>query len=154
YLNAKDERERQPHLDELLTLRAAPMIRQVLRRRLGFYVSAQGINENNQDAQDLYQEAMRRVVQELNQLQSSAGANIENFELYVSRLATNACIDFLRAKSPVRTRLKYRLRDLLNRHKDFASWEQDGEILCGLASWRNTSKTPFSDQFFQDLETQ
>jgi hypothetical protein len=50
YLTADDDRERQQHLDELLTLRAAPLIRGVLLRRLGFYVSAQGVNENNQDA--------------------------------------------------------------------------------------------------------
>jgi hypothetical protein len=60
YLNAQDERERQQQLDELLTLRAAPLIRNVLRRRLGFYVSAQGVNEYNQDAEDLYQEAKSR----------------------------------------------------------------------------------------------
>ena len=77
YLTAEDDRERQQHLDELLTLRAAPMIRQVLRRRLGLYVSAQGVNENNQDAEDLYQEAMTRVVQVLTQLQSSSGAYSE-----------------------------------------------------------------------------
>src|ERR1044072_7433744 len=153
YLAANDDRERQQHLNELLTLRAAPLIRGVLLRRLGFYVSAQGINEKNEDAEDLYQEAMTRVVQELHQLQSSNGADIGNFELYVSRVASNVCIDFLRAKSPARTRLKYRLRDLLKRHKNLVSWEQHGEILCGFATWRNTAKSPFSDQSFQDLET-
>ena len=152
YLNAQDERELQQHLDELLTLRAAPLIRNVLRRRLGFYVSAQGVNENNQDAEDLYQEAMTRVLQELNQLHST-GTEIGNFELYVSRVAANLCIDFLRAKSPARTRLKYRLRDLLKRHRDFASWEYEGEILCGSASWRNTGERTFSDQPHQDFET-
>jgi RNA polymerase sigma factor (sigma-70 family) len=152
YLNAKDDRERQEHLEELLTLRAGPMIRQVLRRRLGFYVSARGKNGNNRDAEDLYQEALTRVVQGLNQLHSPAGIGIENFELYVSRLAANVCIDFLRTKSPARTRLKYRLRDLLKRDKDFASWEHEGEVLCGLASWRNTGKSAFSEQSSEDLE--
>jgi len=152
YVDAKDERERQQHLDELLTLRAAPMIRQVLRRRLGFYVSAQGVNQNNPDAEDLYQEAITRVVQGLNQLHSPAGTDIENFELYVSRLTANVCRDFLRAQSPARTRLKYRLRDLLNRHKDFAYWEHQGQILCGFASWRNTLKSAFSDQSSEDLK--
>ena len=153
YLNANDERERQQHLHELLTLRAAPLIRNVLLQRLGFYVSAQGVNENNRDAEDLYQEAMTRVVQELHQLQSSTGTEIENFELYVSRLAANICTDFLRAKSPARTRLKYRLRDLLKRHKDFGLWQHDGEMLCGFAPWRNTGKSAFSSQYQQDLET-
>jgi RNA polymerase sigma factor (sigma-70 family) len=153
YLQAKDERERQQHLDELLTLRAAPMIRQVLRRRLGFYVSAQGINENNPDAEDLFQEAMTRVIQGLDQQRSSPSTGIDSFELYVSRIAANICIDFLRAKSPARTRLKYRLRDLLRRHKDLASWEHDEWILCGFASWRNTGKSPFLGRSFEELET-
>jgi RNA polymerase sigma factor (sigma-70 family) len=154
FLTADNDLERQQHLDELLTLRAAPMIRQVLRRRLGFYVSAQGVNENNQDAEDLYQEAMTRVVQALTQLHSSAGADIVNFELYVSRVAANTCIDFFRAKSPANTRLKYRLRDLLKRHKDLGSWEHHGEILCGFAPWRSMNKSAFSDQSDEDLRTQ
>ena len=72
YLTADDEREREQHLDELLTRHAAPLIRHVLRRKVGVYVSGQGINKNNQDAEDLYQEAMTRVVQVLNQLQASS----------------------------------------------------------------------------------
>lgn len=153
YLAADDAGERQQHLDEILTLRAAPLIRGVLLRRLGFYVSAQGANEQNRDAEDLYQEAMTRVLQELHQLRSSTDPGIENFELYVSRLAANTCTDYLRAKSPARTRLKYSLRDLLKRHKQFISWRQEGEVLCGLASWRNTGKSAFSAQPDQDLET-
>ena len=151
YLTADNERERRQHLDELLTLRAAPLIRNVLRRRLGFYVSGQGVNENNQDAEDLYQEAMTHVVQGLNELHLRTGTDIENFELYVSRVASNNCIDFLRAKSPSRTRLKYRVRDLLKRHQDLESWEYEGEVLCGFASWRNARKSPFPEQS-QDLE--
>ena len=153
YLTEDDDRKRQQHRDELLTLRAAPMIRQVLRRRLGFYVSTQGKNEHNQDAEDLYQEAITRVVQVLTQLRSSPAADIANFELYVSRLATNVCTDFLRAKSPAHTRIKYSLRDLLKRHKELVSWEHDGEILCGFAPWRNTGKSALSDQSNEDIET-
>lgn len=153
YLTARDEHQRQQHLYELLTICAAPRIRQVLRRRLGFYVSAQGVNENNRDAEDLYQEALTRVVQVLDQIQSSTGIEIENFDLYISRIASNACTDFLRAKSPARTRLKEGLRHLLKRHKDLISWDRDDEILCGFAPWRNTSKGSFSDQPFQEIET-
>jgi RNA polymerase sigma factor (sigma-70 family) len=153
YLTARDEEDRQRHLAEILTVQAAPLIRQVLRRRLGFYVSAQGTNENNQDAEDLYQEAMTRVVQVLHQLQSSPGSDIGDFELYVSRLASNACTDFLRAKSPARTRLKYSLRDLFKRRNEFVSWEHHRQTLCGFAHWRNTSKSAFSDQSFEDIET-
>lgn len=153
YLAARDDHERQHYLDELVTIRAAPLIRQVLRRRLAFYVSAQGVNGNNQDAEDLYQESMTRVVQVLHQLYSASGIEIDNFDLYVSRTASNTCTDFLRAKSPARTRLKDGLRHLLKRHKDLISWEQDGEIVCGFALWRDTRKSPFSDQPWQDVET-
>jgi RNA polymerase sigma factor (sigma-70 family) len=154
YLSAADERERQEHLGELLSVHAAPIVRQTLRRRLGFYVSAQGINENNQDAEDLYQEAMTRVVQVLSELNtSSTPTAIESFEHYVARIASNVCIDFLRAKSPARTRLKDSLRDLFRRHKDLVSWEYENEILSGFAVWRNTGKTAFSEQASHDIET-
>jgi RNA polymerase sigma factor (sigma-70 family) len=153
YLTADDERERQHHLDELVTLGAAPLIRQVLRLRLGFYVSAQGINEHNQDAEDLYQEALTRVVHVLKQLHATSSTDIEDFERYVSRVASNICIDFLRDKSPARTRLKDSLRDLFRRHRELVSWEYEGEILCGFANWRNTRKSTFSDQELRDVET-
>ena len=153
YLSSDDERERQQHLDELVILRAAPLIRKVLRRRFGFYVNAQGVNESNQDAEDLYQEAMTRVVQVLNQLESSSSpTDIENFEGYVSRVASNICIDFLRDKTPARSRLNASVRDILRRHEDFASWEYNDEILCGFATWLNTGKRTFSDQESGDIE--
>src|ERR1043166_569264 len=153
YLTADDARASNHHLEELLSIRASPIIRKALRGRLGLYVSAHGVNGSNQDAEDLYQEAMARVVQVLNQLQSSSGIEIENFDLYVSRIASNTCTDFLRAKSPARTRLKEGLRHLLKRHKELVSWDRDDEILCGFAPWRNTGKISFSDQTAQEIET-
>jgi len=154
YLTADDEREREQHLDDLLTLHAAPLIRHVLRRKFGFYVSGQGSNKNNQDAEDLCQEAITRVVQVLNQLQASPNSTeIENFKAYVSRVTSNICIDFIRDKSPTRSRLNTSVRDLVRRHEDLASWVYNNEILCGFATWRNTGKSTFSDQEFRDIET-
>lgn len=154
YLSANNEPERQQLLDELLTVHAAPIVRQSLRRRLGFYVSSQGINESNQDAEDLYQETMTRIVQILHELRASSNTtDIENFEHYVARVASNICIDFLRAKSPARTRLKDSLRDLFRRHKKLVSWEYESETLCGFSEWRNTGKTVFSGQASHDIET-
>src|SRR5215213_974485 len=154
YLTADNEREREQHLDELLTRHAAPLIRQVLRRKFSFYVSGQGVNKNNQDAEDLYQEAITRVVQVLNQLQASSNStDIENFKAYVSRITSNICIDFIRDKSPTRSRLNTSVRDLVRRHEDLASWVYNNEILCGFATWRNTGKSTFSDQEFRDIET-
>ena len=142
-LNAQDEQERQKRLDELLTIHVAPIIRQVLRQRLRLYVSAQGVNESNHDAEDLYQEAMTRVIQALHADQRSL-ATIENFDRYVGRVASNICVDFLRSKYPKRARLKDALRDVFRRHTDLVSWRYQNEILCGVAAWRNTERRAVS----------
>ena len=143
-LNVRDEQERQQCLDELLTLHVAPIVRKVLRLRLGLYVNARGLNENNQDAQDLYQEAMTRMIEVLHSDQRSL-ATIENFERYAGRVVSNVCVDFLRSKYPARARLKEGLRDIFRRHGDLVSWHDRDEILCGFAAWRNTGKPAVSD---------
>jgi RNA polymerase sigma factor (sigma-70 family) len=104
-LNARDEQERQRRLDELLTIHIAPIIRQVLRQRLGLYVSARGVNETDHDAEDLFQEAMTRILQVLNAEPRSL-TRIENFEGYVGRVVSNICVDFLRSKYPARARVQ------------------------------------------------
>ncbi len=75
YLQATEESERQRHLDELLLVHAAPVVRQALRRRLGFYVNQLGINPHNQNAEDLYQEIMTKILQTLHDLETSATKN-------------------------------------------------------------------------------
>src|SRR5688572_16168616 len=94
YLEAPDDNERQQRLDELLLLKATPVVRQTLRRKLGFYVNQRGTNPHNQDAEDLYQEIMAKVVQSVRD--SSTVTSIENFQQYVARIASNACNDLLR----------------------------------------------------------
>lgn len=137
-LNAGDERERQQRLEELLSIHVAPIIRQVLRQRLGFYVSAQGVNENHNDAEDLYQDAMTRIVEVLHDWQFLI--TIKNFDRYVARIVSNICADFLRTKYPARTRLKNSLRDVFRRRADLVSWRDGDEIVCGFAAWRDTGK--------------
>ncbi len=61
YLQATDESERQEHLDELLLVYAAPVVRHLLRLKLGFRVNPFGVNPHNQDAEDLYQETGRSL---------------------------------------------------------------------------------------------
>lgn len=56
-LDAQDEQERRQWLDEILTIHIAPLLRQVVRQvllqRLG----------SSRDAEDLYQEAMTRILE-------------------------------------------------------------------------------------------
>jgi RNA polymerase sigma factor (sigma-70 family) len=152
FLHACNESERQVCLDEILVVHATPVVRQVIRRKLGLYVSQRGINPHNEHAEDLYQEIMTKVVQALQTLSKpTSKTNIENFRQYVARIASNACNDVLRAKSPARARLKNNLRFILGHHRDFAIWKREGETLCGFAEWRDNRKSSSSLRVF-DLE--
>lgn len=145
YLEATHEPERQEWLDEIVRLQAAPAIRHTLRQKLGFYVDHQGSNRYNPDAEDLYQEAMAKVVEILNDLRNSPEKyEIQHFRQYCSRVAATVCMNSLRAKSPARRRLKDKLRYLLSSHSDFALWKAQGEYLCGFANWR--ANKPLSSQ--------
>ena len=153
YLQASDESERKQHLDDLLMVHAAPIVRQALRRRLGFYVDQRGMNPHNQDAEDLYQEIMVKIVQALHDLRNpSATTDIQNLKQYVSRISSNACNDVLRTKSPARARLKNNLRFLLAHHRDFAVWKIEEETLSGFAMWRDTSKSQSSQRELLNIE--
>lgn len=153
YLQASDESERQQHLDELLLVHAAPIVRQNLRQRLGFYVDQRGLNPHNQNAQDLYQEIMSKIVQALHDLRSPAAkTQVRNLKQYVERIAANACNDVLRTKSPARARLKNNLRFLLTHHRYFAVWKIERETLAGFAAWRDTSQSESSQKQLFDLE--
>jgi RNA polymerase sigma factor (sigma-70 family) len=153
YLNSKDEFHTQHNLEELLAVYATPIVRRTMRRRLGFYVSAQGINQQNQDAEDLFQETMTKIVQRLSELRTDSSSEIENFKQYVSRITTNMCIDFLRAKSPARAHLKDSVRELLRRHPDLASWQDEGELVCGLSQWRSSNTIAVFDDASRSIES-
>lgn len=140
YLQATDESERQQCLDDLLLLHAAPAVRRALRQRLGFHVDQYGSNPYNQDAEDLYQEVLTKVIQTLNDLRSSPKIEIEYFRQYVSRATENTCTNYLRSKSPTRRRLKDKVRLLLLYHRHFGFWESEGDFLCGFAAWQRTDR--------------
>jgi RNA polymerase sigma factor (sigma-70 family) len=152
YLEATDEQGRSRQLEQLLQVSAAPVVRKTLQLRLGFHVSPQGSNPHNQDSEDLFQEALTRIVQSLRELQISSKPEIENFKQYVWMIAANVCNDFLRAKSPARSRLKNNLRELFSRHSDFVLLRIGGESYCSFRSWRNEGKPAASQQKVLDLE--
>jgi DNA-directed RNA polymerase specialized sigma24 family protein len=119
YLQATGESERQQQLDELVTVYASPVVRQTLRQKLGFHVNQFGVNPYNPDAEDLYHEIIAKVIEVLTALPASLKTEIEDFEKYVGRIAINACLDYIRSRSPARTRLKYSLREILSRKFEF-----------------------------------
>ena len=152
YVQATDESERKEHLDELLIVYAAPVIRRTLRQKLGFHVNQFGVNPYNPDAEDLYHEIIAKIIEVLTALPDGPRTEIEDFEKYVGRIAINACLDYIRAKSPARTRLKYSLREILSRKSEFTLLKSEEEFLCGLNEWPKERK-PISSQRLAEIES-
>src|SRR5437868_6787284 len=107
YAQVASESERKQKLDELLIVYVSPVIRHTLRYKLGFHVNQFGVNPYNPDAEDLYHEIIAKIIEVLNGLHASRVSHIDDFEKYVGRIAINTCLDYMRSRSPARTRLKY-----------------------------------------------
>lgn len=142
-LKTADEAEREQFLSELLLHEAAPLIRKVLRQRLGLYVNQLGANPQQPDAENLYQDLLTRLLQRSQDWLADAEKNaIHNYRNLVITTATNACHDYLRAKSPNRARFKNKLRELFARHRDFKIWQGIAhEQICGFSVWEGDAKS-------------
>jgi RNA polymerase sigma factor (sigma-70 family) len=140
FVRATTREEQEGQLEQLVVMQAIPIIRRVLRQRLGFYVNARGENRQQPDAADLFHEILVRVLQRIRSLQTTDGTDeIRDFGAYVSRTAGNACHDYLRSLYPVRHLLKNRIRYLLTDRKELV-WREERyrtqrTIVCGLAVW-------------------
>jgi RNA polymerase sigma factor (sigma-70 family) len=137
YLNAADEDEAGRQQELLIVGRAGPLIRRILRHRLGLCLDESGSNLERPDAEDVYSNVITAVLKRLGELRAAPhGPIINNFDSYVARMAHNMCYDMLRKRYPARLRLKNQLERLLERHSDFALWRnEEAELLCGLAAW-------------------
>jgi DNA-directed RNA polymerase specialized sigma24 family protein len=154
FLNSTDESESDRLLGELILAHASPIVREALRQHLGFYVSRSGTNPDNPDAEDLYLEAIKEIVQRLRELQSDpAGKEIKRFDQYVQRVAVNVCHNYLRSKAPRRYHLKSNLRYLLDSHREFKIWRGgNNAMLCGLAAWPEKKASAVSQLDDEQME--
>lgn len=144
FLQTSDAGEREDLLRDLILDQAAPVVRQALRYRLRFYAGGDRPGAANPDAEDLYHDVLAKLVKALNQmhLREDSGGDpgempeIKDFRQYAMRVAVNSCNDYLRSKYPLRTRLKDKVRDTLERHREFLVWRSEqGELVCGLVGW-------------------
>jgi RNA polymerase sigma factor (sigma-70 family) len=156
FLQATDAVERERLLSELILEQAAPSVRQALRHKLRFFIGKGGTSPANPDAEDLYHDVIAKLVKILNEAHRQRGnATIKDFRQYATRVAVNACNDYLRSKYPLRTRLKDKIRDTLERHPDFDIWRSEqGEMVCGFAAWRREMKEGISYERVKKLEEQ
>lgn len=153
YLAARDAAEAERLLDELVTGRAAPVIRSAVAH--GLRTRGAGDVRARQDAEDVCGEVALRLVSRLRELRRDASAgHIESFRGYVAVTAYNCCHDYLRRRHPRRHDLKNKLRYLFTHDPRFALWEgRGGALFCGPAHGREaavpaTPHAPWEDEDF------
>jgi RNA polymerase sigma factor (sigma-70 family) len=122
-----DASMRRQALEALMTGHVQPVAARVLSRY-------QSPTLRPEDAEDLAATVYLRLVRRLQQLDDDDP--IDRLDDYVAAVTYNVVYSFLRRRYPERTRLKNRLRYLLSHHDDLAIWESGGDIVCGLAQWR------------------
>lgn len=100
-------------LADLLSSRVGPTVREAVRRALSAW---QGDGAVGQDLEDISSDAMMRVLRALRDLRADAEREpIQNLEAYAARVASHACHEYFRRRSPQRTRLRNRVWYLLSR---------------------------------------
>jgi len=95
-----------------------------------------------EDLDDISANVSLRLVRRLQTIPGAASEAIANFGDFVARLTYNAVHDVLRRRFPQRTRLKNRLRYVLDGDQRFATWETAAGAVAGLRSWRGRAATP------------
>jgi hypothetical protein len=136
-LQATEGVESESVLARLLSAHAAPVIKAVIRSKLGVSLSASDGRFENQEALEIENDVAALLVVEMNGLRGTQGRNaIGNFRSYVAAVTFHACSGYLRRKNPERGQLKSSLRYLLTTRPDFALWQgAEKDWLCGLKWW-------------------
>jgi hypothetical protein len=130
FLASPDEERSEEQLGDLLARHAAPLVRRIVSRRLG---------ASSSDVDDVCSPVMLQLMLRLRRERIDANlATIDAFAGYVATAAHHGCDHFVRAKYPLRWRLRSRLRYVLEHDPRFALWRAaDGALTCGLVEWRS-----------------
>jgi len=142
FLEAGDEAECDRLLDHLTSEIAEPVIRRVIRNKLGS-AYCPGSDSLQSDAEDVYNNAVLSLVSRLREIKRSSpdGVPIGSLANYAAVVAFNAWNEHLRSKYPLRNQLKNKLRYLFTHTRGFALWQgPEGEQLCGLREWQREGK--------------
>ena len=126
-LQASDEDSRRHELERLVLDYAQPTIETVMAR---FATSERALRRDERE--DVVSTVTLRLVRKLQAAEQDA---IGDFENYVATLTYHTIYDFMRRRFPERTRLKNRIRYLLEHDRRFAMWRNADAILCGLKRW-------------------
>jgi DNA-directed RNA polymerase specialized sigma24 family protein len=143
----------QTAIDELIISHVDPVIKKILLQRLRLHFNGSHRDLSSSEAEDIYQTVVMKLfgnprVCNLARLHN----NIDELRKYTAAIAHNVCNDFFRAKYPERNRLKDKLRDLLRRHPDFASWREQDRTLCGFANWIGCHQSNKAERLIHEID--
>jgi RNA polymerase sigma factor (sigma-70 family) len=137
FLASTNEDASEEQLGDLLARHAAPVVRRVVSSRLGNAFS---------DVEDVASQVLLQLMLRLRREKADANlAAIDAFASYAAAAAHHGCDHYLRAKYPLRWRLRNRIRYVLEHDARFAVWKMaEGSWVCGRAEWRSrpASGTP------------
>jgi DNA-directed RNA polymerase specialized sigma24 family protein len=119
---------------------AYPIICGALRKKLHVTLRDGDLREQNLDALDLLGEVQCKLLAWIRKQEGDGTAGVD-FKAYAATVAYHCCADYLRARYPQRTSLKNCLRRLLETRDGYGIWTtENGDLLCGFASWRTTTR--------------
>lgn len=125
---AGDEESRRCELERVLLDHARPVIETVIAR---FSRSEWAFRRD--EADDIRATAILRLIRRLQTIEQE---DVRDFGNYVATLTYHTIYDFMRRRFPERTRLKNRIRYLLDRDPRFALWRTTEAMACGLRRWQ------------------
>lgn len=156
FLQTRNMVEADTLLTQILTEHAEPVIKGIIRKKLGVTLSPSDGRLENQEALEVESDCLAALLTELNEVKSNSDSKtINNFRSYVAVITFHVCYKHLRQKNPQRRQLKDRLRYLLNNRPELALWQSgEREWLCGLAEWRGSEHAGhLAGQLTQSLDS-
>lgn len=137
FLRAGTEDRQQEVISRLLADHAYDRIDGILAARF----RQSGLPRDHHD--DVRNEILVRLIHRLSQLADGTKRDpIASFPDYVAVVAFNTFDDFVRKSFPLRTKLRNRIRYVLNHDTALALWTTDEAFTAGLARWRGQAPQP------------
>jgi RNA polymerase sigma factor (sigma-70 family) len=131
--------KRESFLSELISTHAKPVIKKIVYYRLNVHADRADTKES-WDAEDVCSGAVVQLLSHLSKFSENPQEHpIHDFRGYTAVVAHHACNQYFRQKFPKRTQLSNKLRYLMNHNRQFAIWNIDNSIACGLQNWKGAS---------------
>jgi RNA polymerase sigma factor (sigma-70 family) len=127
-IEASSDADREQAIERLIVREAQPIIDGILARSRSDTVRSEDLDDISSDVQ-------LRLIRRLQSVPAAESNAISSFGDFVARLTYNAVNDVLRNRFPQRTRLKNRIRYVLERDDRFMTWSSDAGLIAGLRGW-------------------